>query len=145
MAVSKKAGTRKRTAVRTNARVRAGTGHQAELPRSLKEFSRKVGRDLTLLEKQIEAASRDAVCHCTRVLRNASYLLGRLEAAGEAEWRRSNQARLEALRAVRAIEGAIQPRNGKGRARKSSRPKSGGAAGHRRARPVTRGRGGTKG
>jgi hypothetical protein len=142
MAVSKKAGTRKKAAVRPKARARARADHGAELPPSLKEFSRKVGRDLTLLEKQIEAASRDAVCQCTRVLRNASYLLGRLEAAGEAEWRRSNQARLEALRAVRAIEGAIQLPNGTGHARKSARRKP---AGDKRARPVTRGRGGTKG
>lgn len=144
MAARKKTG--KRTAVRRRARTGARTDRQAALPASLNEFSRKVHRDLTLLERQIETASGDAVRHCTRVLRNVNHLLGRLAAAGEAEWRRSNQARLEAVRAVRALEGAIEPPEGKRLARKTTRrPKPAGAAGDKRARPVAHSRGGTRG
>lgn len=146
MAARKKTGTRRVTAARRGARARARTGRQAALPPSLKEFSRKVRGDLTRLEKQIETASRDAVRHCAHVLRNVSQLLGRLEAAGETEWLRSNEARLEAVRALRELEGTIQPPKGKRPARKTTRPrKATGAADDRRTRSVTSGRGGTRG
>jgi hypothetical protein len=146
MAAKKKPGTGRKTAVRRGARGPARTDQQAGIPPSLKELSRKLGRELTLLESQIETASHDAVRHCTRVLRKVSYLLGRLEAAGETEWRRSNEARREAVRAVRELEGVIQPPKGERPApKKTRRRKPGGAAGGKRARPVTRSRGGTRG
>jgi hypothetical protein len=146
MAAKKKPGTGRKTAVRRGARGSARSDQEAGVPASLKELSRKLGRELTLLEKQIETTSHDAVRHCTRVLRNVSHLLGRLEAAGEAEWRRSNEARREAIRAVRELEGIIEPPKGERPApKKTRRRKSGGAAGDKRARPATRSRGGTRG
>jgi len=129
MAAKKKRGTGRKTAVRRGAGSPARKDHQAGAPLSLKEFSRKLGRDLTLLERRIETASHDAVGHCTRVLRSVSHLLGRLEAAGEAEWRRSNEARREAVRAVRELEGAIRPPKGERPApKKPRRRKPGGRA-----------------
>lgn len=92
-----------------------------ELPTELRDFSRRVRRDLTHLERRIEHARKDARRGLTRILRDVSHELGRLEAQGERRWRRlTNQARRDAVRALRKLEKAIEPPKRKRRALKKA-------------------------
>jgi translation initiation factor IF-2 len=69
-----------------------------------------VQRGLSRLEKQIDTAQRDARKRWTRLLRDVSHQLGRLESEGERRWRvQSTQARREAVKLLRRLEQAIQP------------------------------------
>ena len=81
-----------------------------ELPENLAEFSHRVRRRLTQLERQLEHA-RDAYARrSARVLRNASHQLGRFEALGEKHWKRlTNEARRDAVKILRQLEKAIEP------------------------------------
>jgi hypothetical protein len=95
---------------------------EEELPTELRDFSRRVRRDLTRLERQIDTARRDARRRWTKVLREVSHQLGQLEAQGERRWRRLNlQARRDAVKALRRLERAIEPPK---RKRKVSRAQS---------------------
>ena len=81
-----------------------------DLPAELRDFSRRIRRDLTALERQIESARKDTRRGLTRVLRDVSHELGRLEAKGEREWRRlTNQARRDVVKVLRRLEKAIEP------------------------------------
>jgi SAM-dependent methyltransferase len=63
-----------------------------------------------VLEKQIESAQLDARRRWTRLLREVSHQLGRLESEGERRWRvQSLQARREAVRLLQRLEKAIEP------------------------------------
>ena len=69
---------------------------------------------LTRLEKQVETAQRDARRRWTRLLRDASHELGRLEAQGERAWRkRTAKARRDAVKALQRMEKAIKAKPGK--------------------------------
>lgn len=98
---------------RTSSRVhREGALDQLEheLPENLAEFSHRMRRRLTQLERQLEHA-RDAYARrSTRVLRSASLQLGRFEAMGEKHWKRlTNEARRDAVKVLRQLEKAIEP------------------------------------
>ena len=84
-----------------------------------------LGAGLGRLERQIETARRDARRRWTRVLRDVSHQLGRLEANREKQWRRLTlQARRDAAKALRRLERAIEPprprRKAKARAAKKT-------------------------
>jgi hypothetical protein len=83
---------------------------EPELPANLREYSRRVRRGLVKLERQIETAQRDARRRWTRLLREASQQLGRLEALGEKQWKKQTYpARREAVKLLRRLERALEP------------------------------------
>jgi hypothetical protein len=123
MAAKKKV--RKKTATRRGRGAEALDRLEAELPPNLKELSRRVRRDLTRLERQIETARSDARRRWARVLRDASHELGRLEAIGEKRFRKlTTQARRDAVKVLRRLEKAIEPPKKKRVARKTRKKKA---------------------
>jgi len=112
---------RKRAAKKTT---RAKTGStstlarlQQELPPTLRDFSRRMRRGLSDLEKRIEQEGRVARRQGARMLRQASHRLGQLEAQGEREWRKQSlRARRAAVRLLHQLERSIEPqRSARGR------------------------------
>lgn len=112
---------RKTTARKTTARKKAKAPRiprgsdalkklEPELPANLQEFSRQVRRELVKLERQIETAQRDARRRWTRLLREVSHQLGRVEAEGEKQWKKQTYpARREAVKLLKRLEKAIEP------------------------------------
>lgn len=146
MAVGKRKRAPQKAAAVHTTRSPARGERQPTPPASRKACLRKLRSGLARLERQIETASGDALRRSTRLLRNVSQLLGRLAAASEAEWRRSNEARLDAVRAVLALENAIQPQEGKRPAgKKARRRKRPAAARDARSRRAARRRSGPSG
>jgi len=90
---------------------------QQELPPTLRDFSRRMSRGLSDLEKRIEREGRVARRQGTRMLRQASHRLGQLEAQGEREWRKQSlRARHAAVRLLHQLERSIEPqRSARGR------------------------------
>jgi hypothetical protein len=90
---------------------------QQELPPTLRDFSRRMSRGLSDLEKRIEQEGRVARRQGARMLRQASHRLGQLEAQGEREWRKQSlRARHAAVRLLRQLERSIEPqRSAQGR------------------------------
>ncbi len=83
----------------------------ADLPKSLKSLSRQLRRDLNAIEKQIETARKDTRRNLTRVMRDASHLLGSLEERGQQQWRKmSARARGDVERTLERVKRAIQRR-----------------------------------
>ena len=81
---------------------------EGDLPPTLAQFSRRVGRELTRLDRQIVRARARYRGQGTRLLRDASHLLGQLEAAGEKRWKKlTSRARADALRVLRRLEKEI--------------------------------------
>jgi hypothetical protein len=124
MAARRKKAARKKTTRRTGAAL--GRFRQ-ELPSNLNDFSRRVRRGLTGLEKQFGSARRETA----RLLREASHALGRFEAAGEKGWRRlAAPARREALRLLHRLERVLEapkprkPTRKRARRRAAARPKA---------------------
>lgn len=109
---ARKRATSRKTVVR--ARVKKGLAKverlQEELPASLDEFSRRMHRQLTKLEKEVERAESRARREIARILRQASHRLGRFEAQGEKQWKKlTGQARREALALLRRLEKRLEP------------------------------------
>jgi hypothetical protein len=76
----------------------------------LGEFQRRVRGGLARLERQIQSAQQDARKRGTRLLRDVSHQLGRIEAEGEKRWRKQTaRARQEALKVLRKLEKALGP------------------------------------
>ena len=96
---------------------------QQELPATLGEFSRGVRRQLNALERSIEKTDWRYRRQTTRALRDASHLLGRLEAQGEQAWKKlTAQARREALGVLRRVENAVEGPKPRGRQKTRSSP-----------------------
>ncbi len=113
---TRKSAPRKRVAKKA-ARKKTGSKQAAllhmELPPTLRDFSRRMSRGLTDLEKRIEQEGRIARRRGTRMLRQASHRLGQLEAQGEREWRKQSlRARHAAVRLLRQLERSLEPRRG---------------------------------
>ena len=121
---TRKKGARRRTArKKTRPATRALSQLEAELPPTLREFSRRVRRGLTRLEKSIDRERRDARRRATRLLRQASHRLGELEALGERRWRaQSRRARVATVRLLRQLERAIEPPRPRRRKKAAARP-----------------------
>ena len=95
-----------------------------ELPKDLRDFSRRVRRDLTEIEKQIEGARADLRRGRTRLLRDVSHQLGRFEAEQERRWKKlALQARRDVVKALRKLEKLIEPPKPKKKKRKATQVK----------------------
>lgn len=103
---------------------------EAELPPTLRDFSRRVRRGLTKLEKRIEKEGQQARRRYARMLRQASHRLGELEAQGEREWRKQSQrARSGTVKLLRQLENTIEsPRKKKARRNAAPHSRRGAAA-----------------
>jgi len=85
---------------------------EEELPPELRPYAKRMRQGLARLEKQLVSAQEGARRRWTHLLREASHQLGRVEALGEREWRkRSTQARRDAVKLLRRLEKAIEPRS----------------------------------
>lgn len=112
---ARKSPARRRAAAGSKARRRTTTRVsrslarlEGDLPPTLAQFSRRVRRELTRLERQIVRARARYRGQGTRLLRDASHLLGQLEAEGEARWKKlTTRARADALRVLRRLEKEI--------------------------------------
>jgi len=85
---------------------------EEELPPELRQYAKRMRQGLSRLEKQIASAQEGARRRWAHLLRQASHQLGRVEALGEREWRkRTHQARRDAVKLLRRLEKAIEPRS----------------------------------
>ncbi len=76
-----------------------------QLPATLKEFRRDVGKQLGRVEKEIEKTAATARRRATKLLREASHTLGRYEQQGEQAWKKlSGTARRDAEKVVHQLE-----------------------------------------
>jgi hypothetical protein len=101
---------RKKKSARVKTRAPIIEQIEAELPATLRDFSRRVRRGLVRLEKRIEHDSRDTRRQAARVMREASHRLGHFEAQGEREWRRQSlRARRATIALLRQLERAVEP------------------------------------
>jgi hypothetical protein len=109
-ATRKKAAPKRKTATPAKAPKPVLAQLEADLPPTLRDFSRRVRRGLVRLEKRIEKDGRDARRQGVRMLREASHRLGHLEAQGEREWRRQTlRARRATVALLRRLERAVEP------------------------------------
>lgn len=114
MAARKKAARKKatRSTARTG-RGRLGLGAalgRIELPPTLRDYAQQVRSRLDRLERQITQAQVDVRRRAARLLREASHQLGRLEAEGEAGWRRlATPYRRQLVDLLRRLERAVAP------------------------------------
>ena len=95
------AARRKKTSRRKSAARKAGAALariEQELPPNLREFSRQVRRGLSDLEKEVARAQANPRREATRLLREASHTLGRLEAEGERRFRKLAGPEIEAFK-----------------------------------------------
>jgi hypothetical protein len=126
MAARKKASRKKAT--RRKAGLGGGLGAalgRLELPPTLRDYAKQVRGRLDRLEREISRASVDVRRRAARLLRDASHQLGRLEAEGEAGWRRlTSPYRRQLIDLLRRLEKALAPPRKTGRpstARKATR------------------------
>lgn len=95
-----------------------------ELPPTLRGYARQVAPHLDALERELTRASVDVRRRAARLLREASHQLGRLEAEGEAGWRRlATPYRRQLVDLLRRLEKALAPQ--KTRARSTARKATG--------------------
>ncbi len=119
MPVHKKA-THKRPARKAATPRRASTLDRFErgLPPTLREFSKVVRQQLSRLERELTRQQVVYRRQAAHLLREASISLGRIEAEGEASWKRlARPARRELLRLLDRLQKAIEPTVKSARAR----------------------------
>jgi hypothetical protein len=110
---SRKTGTRK-----SGARSKSAPGgrlgaalDRLDLPPTLRDYAAHVQKRLDRLERELSRASTDVRRQAARLLREASHQLGRLEAQGEAGWRRLTRPyRRQLLQLLGRLEKAVAPR-----------------------------------
>ena len=96
---------------------------EEELPPELRQYARRMRQGLSRLEKQLVSAQEGARRRWAHLLREASHQLGRIEALGEREWRkRTTQARRDAVKLLRRLEKAIEPRSVARPRRRATKP-----------------------
>jgi hypothetical protein len=84
---------------------------EAELPKTLRDYVKRVERGISGIEKRLEKAGTGAQKRALRAVRDAGRQLGRLEERGEAAWARLTVgARKEALSLIEQLEAAIAPK-----------------------------------
>lgn len=103
--------TRKKTTRKKAGRKTAMQRFEQEvLPADLRTYSQRVRRGLTRVEREIEKSQRDARRRWTRLLRDVSHQLGKIEAEGEKRWKkRTTQARRDAVKLLKRLERSIEP------------------------------------
>jgi hypothetical protein len=95
-----------------------------ELPPTLRDYARQVRSRLDGLERELTRTSVDVRRRAARLLREASHQLGRLEAEGEAGWRRlATPYRRQLVDLLRRLEKAVAPQ--RPRARSAARKATG--------------------
>ncbi|MEB2346648.1 MAG: hypothetical protein OZ948_18125 [Deltaproteobacteria bacterium] len=113
MATRKKASHKKSGRKKASRGTRRGIGAalgRMELPPTLSAFARQVAPRLDALERELARASVDVRRRAARLLREASQQLGRLEAKGEAGWRRlAAPYRRQLVDLLRRLERALAP------------------------------------
>jgi hypothetical protein len=127
MAARKKAARKKTTRRKARSsglsgRLDAALG-RIDLPPTLRDYANQVSGRLDGLERELTRASVDVRRRAARLLREASHQLGRLEAEGEAGWRRlAAPYRSQLLDLLRRLEKALAPPRtaGRSRARKAT-------------------------
>jgi len=98
---------KKSAASRRNAARKTKSALVSQLPQSLAEFRRTVERELRGLERLIVAANKENRVRLTRLLRDASRHLGRVESQGSAQWRKlAKGARSDAEQLLRRLRKA---------------------------------------
>ena len=101
MATAKKA---KKSNTGTVARI------ESNLPRTLREYSRSVQRELSRIERDVEKVTATTRKNGIKLLREASHELGRLEQQGERAWLRlSLPYRRRAVSLLKQLEKAVAP------------------------------------
>jgi hypothetical protein len=99
--------TRRRTAAKAGGRF---IGFDIELPPTLRAYASQVRKRLDLLERELTRAQVDVRRQAARMLREASHQLGKLEAEGEAGWRRlAAPYRSDLIALLRRLEKALAP------------------------------------
>jgi hypothetical protein len=108
---------------KARARTRAALARiEGDLPPSLREYAKRVRGQLNELEKDIARAQLATRRRAARLLREASQELGRLEAKGEANWRKlTTPYRRQAVKMLQKLEKAVAPAKRKAPARKAVR------------------------
>lgn len=101
-------------AKKKTARAKAKTGTiewlEEDLPRTLREYSRKAQKELTRIERDIEKVTATTRRRGVKLLREASHELGRLEQQGEKAWRDlSVPYRKRAVKMLQKLEKAVAP------------------------------------
>ena len=119
---AKKKTRRKKTPRRSSVRGRAQQAFsrlEDELPRSLGEVRRRMRGNLNQLEREVQRTRALYRRRATKLLREASHRLGRLEAQGDRGWRDLNtRARREVAGLLRRLERAVAPPPARERPRK---------------------------
>lgn len=116
-ASSRKTGARKASARKSGARKRTATGgrlgaalSRIELPPTLRDYAGQVRHRLDGLEREVTRTSTDVRRRAARLIREASHQLGRLEAKGEAGWRRLTRPyRRQLVDLLGRLEKAVAP------------------------------------
>ncbi len=104
---AKKKTTKKKTAKKTSAAARL----QAELPKSLRDYTKQVRKQLNAIEKDVEKARAQASRRGTKLLREASEYVGKLEARGEKQWKKTTDPyRRDAVKWLKKLERAVAPK-----------------------------------
>lgn len=108
---SKKKSTRKKKAARKKGMVRSALARiEPDLPPTLRDYSKDVRKQLTKLEKDVASAQASASKRGTKLIREASEMLGRLEERGERQWRKlSAPYRRDAVKLLEQMQKAIAP------------------------------------
>ena len=85
-------------------------GFDFELPPTLRAYASQVRKRLDVLERELARAQVGVRRQAARMLREASHQLGKLEAEGEAGWRRlAAPYRSELIALLRRLENALAP------------------------------------
>jgi hypothetical protein len=85
-------------------------GLEFELPETLRDYASQLRKRLDRLEAELARARAGMRRRAVRLLREASQQLGRLEAEGEAGWRRlAEPYRRELVALLRRLERALAP------------------------------------
>jgi len=83
---------------------------EERLPATLREYSRRVRKELSRIERDVERATAAARRQAIKLLRLASHELGRLEERGEKEWVRiSTPYRRRAAELLSRLQKAVAP------------------------------------
>ena len=95
-------------------RKKAATGAVArleeELPKTLREYSRKVRKELTRIERDVEKVTAATRKRGIKLFREGSYELGRLEHQGEKAWQRlTTPYRRKAVSLLKQLEKSVAP------------------------------------
>ena len=94
---------------------------EQELPANLKDFSRRIRKQLNQLEREVEKAGIQTRRRAARLIREASHQLGRLEAKGEPGWRQLTVPyRKELVGLLKRLERSVAPKPARRTARKKT-------------------------